>query len=271
MNYLNEFEICGASCTGASHRKKSINNQDSHKIFVSDDLIIGVVSDGCSAGGDVLVRSDVGSALLCELTITCIIKLKKHIGSSNFFQLLFDEVCDSIFQHAKIFSLDSMEYIHKYLQATVLGCIVWDGRVYIFSCGDGVYFLNQKWYTLAAQENNAPIYLAYKFIPTTFSPDILQSELRFHLHQSINYQDFENLLIGTDGVEELIDAKDNLIHVRNEPIGDISQWWTKDLYFRNSFAPHNWLKMMNDPANSQGGFGLLQDDVTLIALRKKSQ
>jgi hypothetical protein len=55
-----------------------------------------------------------------------------------------------------------------------------------------------------------------------------------------------------------------LIHVRNEPIGSIDQWWTKDLYFHNPFSTTNWLRMMNET-------GYCKDDVTLIGIRRKKE
>ncbi|MBP6256616.1 protein phosphatase 2C domain-containing protein [Patescibacteria group bacterium] len=259
-------EFTAGSIIGASHRKKGGNNQDSYTTYCDDTLFIGLISDGCSNKDNPYSRSDVGSALLCEFTTSSILSLRHQIGNETFFQTLFLDVCDRIALHLSLIEQPE-RYASKYLQATLLGCIICDNQVWIFSCGDGLYFLNGTQYTILPQEGNSPVYLAYKFtpvLPNTLSSETLDRELRFHVQQSICMDEVDSVLLGSDGLQELIDAHDQIIHVRNEPIGEINQWWTKDLYFRNPVSATNWLRMMNE-----GGY--CKDDVTLIGLRKKKE
>ena len=60
-------EFTAGSVIGASHRKKGTNNQDSWITYCDNDLFIGLISDGCSAGGDSMIRSDVGSVRIDEI------------------------------------------------------------------------------------------------------------------------------------------------------------------------------------------------------------
>lgn len=256
-------EFTAGSVIGASHRKKGTNNQDSYITYCDDDLFIGLISDGCSYKDQPLSRSEIGSALLCEFTTSSILSLRHQIGSEQFFHTLFRNLNDRIALHLSL--IDEPErYTRKYLQATLLGCIISNNHLWIFSCGDGIYFLNGNQHTILPQEGNSPVYIAYQFMPTTFSSALLDRELRFHVQQSISMDEVDSVLLGSDGLQELIDAKEALIHVRNEPIGEIEQWWTKDLYFRNPVSATNWLRMMNE-----GGY--CKDDVTLIGVRKKKE
>ncbi|MEM9543880.1 MAG: hypothetical protein AAGA60_30905, partial [Cyanobacteria bacterium P01_E01_bin.42] len=96
-------------------------------------------------------------------------------------------------------------------------------------------------------------------------------ELQFQIHQSCEIEKLESLLIGTDGVEDLMNAADRNLPGKSEKVGSISQFWQEDRYFKNPDILRRKLSLINREFYCSGQpkeVGLLQDDTTLIAIRK---
>jgi hypothetical protein len=93
----------------------------------------------------------------------------------------------------------------------------------------------------------------------------------------MEYNDMQSIMIGTDGVEDIIKNESNFIPGKNKVVGPISQFWTDDLYFNNPVALDRKLaQIARDCSKVKGGIlthdrGYLMDDTTIISIRKKDE
>lgn len=265
-----KLQIASGSVVGSDHRKKNLNNQDSFLVHQEDDLLIAIVSDGCGSS----LRSDVGSQVLCELLKQVILEHKSQIGTEYFLQLSFERLCDKLSQACLVLGFQDQD-IEKYFQASLVCCIVYEEQAYIFSCGDGMYIVNDDIVKIEPQENNSPVYPVYRLIPTTFSPEVLEKELKFHLHYHADLSYVDYLMIGTDGVEDYIEVTGQNIFRTQQPIAPINELARVGKYFTNPVALGNYLNIVNeyeakvdwDRKKKNIHFGYLKDDVTMIFVK----
>ena len=90
-------------------------------------------------------------------------------------------------------------------------------------------------------------------------------------------KEISSLLIGSDGLENLILAAENNIPGKNEKVGPINQFWEDDRYFKNPDMIRRRLTLVNrtitktdwDNRKILKEHGLLPDDTTLIVIRRK--
>jgi hypothetical protein len=84
----------------------------------------------------------------------------------------------------------------------------------------------------------------------------------FQINQQIATEKVQSILIGTDGVIDLIKAENRNLPRKLEKVGSLSQFWQSDRYFDNPDLVRRKLFLINHQAD-----GLLPDDTTLITLR----
>jgi hypothetical protein len=163
--------------------------------------------------------------------------------------------------------------VQQQLLFTLLGAIVTPQDTVVFGLGDGVYALNGQAQVLGPYPHNAPPYLAYHLLPSEtlgFAPPPLQ----VHCQQST--QAVETLLLGSDGVLDLMAAAAAALPGKTEPVGDLSQFW-QDPYFQNPDRVRRRLAQLNrevvQPDWERRHLikqpGLLPDDTTLVCLRRR--
>ena len=105
-----------------------------------------------------------------------------------------------------------------------------------------------------------------------------QSLFKITLDFEIPTSDLQSILIGTDGVKDFLESGDELLPGKNEKVGQISQFWQEDRYFKNSDLIRRRLLMSNREVRQplwsnrtvKQQSGLLSDDTTIVSIRKKN-
>ena len=283
METLHNFEIAGGTVAGTRHIKRGINNQDFYSFIRTDDYIVAIVSDGCGSG----LHSEVASKIQTNFLIQAIAKqyetsfpeLGKHILLyPNFWKEIEKSVLNSIEVLAHQMGTNLRSTIVNYFLATCVGVLITKQYTQIFSCGDGVFILNGDINLLGPFEGNMPPYLAYAITGSSIT-DKNPELLGLYRHEVISTDHLHSLLLGTDGIEDLIKKSNSFFPGQEKNIGNISQFWENDTYFQNPQFISNTLRMMNtekkipqwQDENILKYEGVLSDDTTLLTIRKKAE
>ena len=283
-----QFDVAAGSVIGRDHVGRGNlltgrNNQDAY-YFGGKDVLVGLVCDGCSQGFHSEVGANIGAYLIgCILESTIATSLlqvqiahSKKDAIDGYFTLIRSQVLDQIDAVAKsMFSLQGpktfSEVVGDYFLFTTVGFLATPDVTIIFSIGDGVYCLNGEISRIGPYPNNQPPYLAYGLLSTRMDPQLLQ----FACQAVIPTSEVQSILIGTDGVDDLIEAEHKKIPGKSEPVGPISQFWLEGRFFRPDQIRRR-LALINSEVTcvgEQGALirqpGLLRDDTTLVVARRK--
>lgn len=269
MNLRENFEITAGTIMGRDHVIAGRNNQDAYYVYESDNCIIALVADGCSEGK----YSEVGARLGVRLFARAILH---NYREKNFWEKVRQDVLTNLHKSAQAMGGNLSQVINDYFLFTVVGIFLDDFGARFFSVGDGMFFVNDEMIRLGPFPNNAPPYLCYELIGTSLSylhPELLKIEL----HKEIPASHLISCLIGTDGVVDLAAVARRNIPGKSELIGSVSQFWTEDRYFTNRDMVRRRLSLINrESIKPDWGNklmlrepGLLPDDTTLIAIRRK--
>ncbi len=286
MNCL--FEIAGGTITGRDHVGRGNllfgkNNQDAFSCRVTEDAIVAVVCDGCSDG----LHNEVGAHLGAQLVSAAVIEHAAHYrkrfagdASADAIAQLLERVRQKTVSELRLLaqlmtgvdgSISST--VGDYFLFTIVGVLITREITAIFSIGDGVFVLNGTITRLGPFPGNAPPYMAYDMVRSSIDERLL----RFQVHAHLPTEDVQSLLIGCDGVEDLIDASEHSIPGgRLGAVGPICRFWEEDRYFkpdqiRRRLALINSEVVCLDPESKQlkRDSGLLPDDTTFVAIRRK--
>lgn len=270
---LSGFEVAEGSIVGRDHVLAHKNNQDGKACLVGKNTIIGVVCDGCGSSD----YSDVGAKMGAQFVAYRLANLLQSYAwpaDGDLWENLRVDIISHFRQLAASMDSSLSRAVNDYFLFTILGWVVTSEMAIIFGIGDGLYFLNGKLVQLGPFLRNEPPYINYGITGSSLDPELL----RFKLHEIMPITDLETLLVGVDGVGDLINVRNLKIPGREELVGPIEQFWTEDRYFLNPFNVARRLNVINPPVpkvkNGPGGLiiresGLLPDDTTLIVLRKK--
>lgn len=246
------FEIAAGTVAGAAHVRTGRNDQDAFHWASSGDALVAFVCDGCGSGK----HSEVGAAIGARLLVTAALE-RIRAGAEPPSEKLWEDVRRDVL--ARIRDLanamgDPMRVIAEHFLFTLVGFAASPAGVAIVSCGDGVIALNGKTRELGPFPGNEPPYLAYA---------LAGRDLPIQVHHAVFREEVHSALLGTDGVGDLIAAESRSLPGREEPLGPLSQFWSDDLYFANRDAVRRRLAIANRAP------GLLPDDTTLIAIRRR--
>lgn len=166
---------------------------------------------------------------------------------------------------------DLAAVIAEHLLFTAVAAVVTPGFTAVFSIGDGVVAINGNVRVMGPFPGNQPPYLAYELLDAgALQPMVL--------HALCSTDEIDSILLGTDGVVELLAHGAARMPDRSDAGAGLEQFWTEDHYFRNADAVRRCLWLMSrDPVRgdraqserSPAG-GLLDDDTTIIAIRRRS-
>ncbi|MFH1098781.1 MAG: protein phosphatase 2C domain-containing protein [Candidatus Uhrbacteria bacterium] len=281
------FEIAGGSVAGRDHVAAGRNNQDAFAWYQDDQCAIAVVCDGCGES----LQSELGARLIADMVVRSLRKCLREpvIRSGNLhmlenivrsppvlpeeydlvLRLTRDDVRNALHYVARAIGTKQFERFPMSFLATVVGvCMTRDGTV-VFSCGDGVYAANGRIATIGPYPDNAPPYLAYGMLGEF--PDYRSAVT---IHAALGTDEVQSILLGTDGVSDLIAAADRTLPGKDEFVGPLAQFWTDDRYFRNPDMIRRRLTIINrDAARVEDGAlvrepGLLRDDTTIVVIRR---
>jgi hypothetical protein len=283
MTIKDIFQFTSGSVPGRHHlghypNLVGINNQDSMGMRVTDDCAILVVSDGCGSGE----HSEVGSRLLVDITLRVFDALLHHpylvdLSELGWIEAAHFQILDAIRDVSRLV-LGAVplgkrdEFIRTHLLATLLVAVVTDDTTVILSIGDGVFSINGDVTVLDPGADNAPAYIAYGLVPGIEAP---RGSFCFTVRAQLPTASVESLLIGTDGVGDLIGKEEFPMPGGAKPVGPLSWFWSPKA-FKNSVKVHQRLRLINREVVRErpgGGIeihrGLLGDDTTLISMRRK--
>jgi hypothetical protein len=265
------FQVISGSVTGRNHALIGKNNQDAHYISSDATATIALVSDGCSGGEHSEVGAKLGVRIVAEAIISHLRETSGEI-EPNFWQKVKQQTLIKLEIIAKTISCNGNFYstINDHLLFTIVGGIITNKETIIFSIGDGVFAINGQINLIKARiADHAPPYLGYGLCGHPEWGEI-------QIHSQTSTEQTQSILIGTDGVNDLIEAEDQLLPGKAEIVGNIAQFWQDDRYFQNPDLIRRRLLLINrdilkpDWQNQQLNkySGLLPDDTTLIVIRK---
>ncbi|MDZ4834119.1 MAG: protein phosphatase 2C domain-containing protein [Candidatus Melainabacteria bacterium] len=296
------FQIAAGTIPGRSHLGSGNlllgkNNQDAFSVRVCEDCIIATVQDGCSSGAHSEIGAHIGGKILLRLLHDAFCGALQTVQTreeaserlervrkrflhkvAKVADLLIGPNCSEAARCGELSHKHcaQKQILHDCFLFTTLGIVVTPCSVIIFSIGDGVFALNGDVKQIGPFPNNAPPYIAYALLPSVFAYD--PDALKFHIHAIVNTSDVESLLIATDGFEELIGKSGAMLPGKTRELGPASQVWSDDRFFDDDqldlLTP--WLRQVNSEvvkvspaAQLERSFGLLSDDTTLVAMRRK--
>lgn len=274
MKLSDRFEVAGGSVIGRDHILYNKPNQDAYYYEIRDNIIAGVVCDGCGS----TPFSQVGASLASKMIIKTILDIyKKNPKEKMILENCKNKLIDNLLTIAKEISHNYLLAIRDYFLFTIVGFIVINNKYSIFTIGDGVFCINGN-STILTAEGNAPPYISYNFYDRKyFEEEFIKLFSGFTIQAESSIDEIESLLVGTDGVTDILQNKEYVIPIKQEKIGDLSQFWTNDYLFKKTNALNKRLQIINqsgeliDWENKKIEYlnGCLRDDTTMIVLRKK--
>ena len=276
------FELAAGSVTGSRHRAVGKNNQDAWAIRcdrASDSTLrtaIAVVCDGCSSGQYSEVGAQFGAQFVATTIEQCLQDCpgKTPWRETSFWRRVERNVLGQLQSVATAMGGLAASLVKDYFLFTIVGALVVETEVLAFSLGDGALFINGHSLPLGPFANNAPPYLAYRLL----NPNLAETTaLQFQLHGPWPIAEVDSVLVGTDGVLDLVALEARSQPGKTEPIGPLSQFWQDDRYFRNADAVRRKLATINREVTKPDWAaqrlmrqsGLLPDDTTLVVLRHR--
>ncbi len=273
------FQIAAGSILGAEHRRIGKNNQDAFSWFQSEALTAAVVCDGCGSGQHSEIGAKLGVRLLtCEIAkiFAADPDLSDKTDVGDRLESVRQATLRTIKRTALSLGGSFAQVISDYFLFTALGAIITPAFVATFSIGDGLFIFNGEALPIGPFPGNEPPYMTYDLVESRLK-DERPELLRFRVHHFEASETAHSLIIGSDGLSDLLAAADKEIPGRVEAAGPIEQFWSNDAYFANSDAIRRRLFLLNRESLKPDWVerrlikaeGLLPDDTTLIVIRRK--
>ena len=259
------FQIASGSVAGRDHAGAGKNNQDAAFWVRTDAATVLLVCDGCSSGK----FSEAGALFGARITANAILQRRARPAEDSF-EVLEDArlaVLERLRELSKLAHLDGIQE----LLFTVVGALITPETTTLFSIGDGVVAVNGEVTVIGPFPGNAPPYLAYGLEKECAAAP------RFKIHRVLPSSDVQSLLIGTDGVADLIQIADQTLPGRCETVGPLEQFWCEERFFKNADMLRRRLALINrssvaadwERQSIERHIGLLRDDTTLIVAKRE--
>jgi len=285
------FEVASGSVIGRDHmyvgtgRRKVLvgkNNQDSHYAVIFPDYIVAVVCDGCGSSYHSEVGSKIGARLLIEAIRNYLLYhpglSDQGIGTcaTSMLERVRQDTLAQIRVLAAVMGPSLTQIVSEYFLFTIVGALVTRFGTVIFSIGDGVYFVNGSMTEIGPFLDDSPPYMAYGITGSPLTNEC-PGLLHFQVDVAIPTKEVGSILIGVDGVLDLINIADHCIPGREDLVGPINQFWEDDRYFANPFAITRRLSLINRDhvgvslagRRVEDAHGELRDDTTFVVIRRR--
>lgn len=266
-----KHEIAFGSVLGTEHARMGRNNQDAVCVRILEDRIVAVVCDGCSSGiPGKPSHNEIGAQIGARIVAFVIESHLEETGSIDWRRLIDDAamntrlVLGSMGAATSIDTVDINTVLDMFLFTTVVAVVTKEHAVFA-ALGDGIVFVNDEQFKLGPFPRNEPPYLAYKLVPSTIDPALLQ----FCIIKELPADELESFFIGTDGTDDLISAEKLILPGGSIPVGTVSQLWKHDKYFKNPDAIRRFLTLVNGGVDRLHP-GYLKDDTSFVVGRKRA-
>ncbi len=267
------FEWTSGTVTGRRHSEAGTNNQDASCVRGGANWYCAVVTDGCSSGPDCAVGAWLGAHMVVE----ALRKVAPKLTAQNHEKLLESarlEVLQRILRLAKSLGGDLSEMLGDAFLFTVVGAVFNRKLCVVFTIGDGVAIVNDKPPYAVRYKHERPAYLTYAL---TDLNDRYGDLFRFTVHEVLPTKELTSLILGTDGVLDLIKARKKTLPGKTQKVGKVEQFLTKNRYYKIPEALTRFLFRVNKPSTRvdwqarkvRRELGRLEDDTTLIAIRRR--
>lgn len=268
MRFDEMFEVAAGGVSGRSHIAAGKANQDAYALRVESFGLCGVVCDGCGSGKRSEVGAALGSRIICENVLAEIIA-NNSIHEEKTWERIREKTLETFKTLSTAMGEPVAHIVADYFLFTVIGIAMSREGVVIFGIGDGAFAFNGEIVHLGPFPGNAPPYLGY---------GLLGSGPAFTIHRDCALETFESALLATDGIDDyLANIGKTYPAGRGELLRPVSSFWEDDKYFQNTDALRRTLTLVNREVQRPiwnekrllKEAGLLEDDTTLLAVRKK--
>jgi hypothetical protein len=235
------------------------NNQDAVAVTVTDDWVVGVVADGCSAGR----YSEVGARLGATLLANWLPHFARHGDDGPHWvraleaALIGELRATALGLHPDPALLPAL--VRDYFLFSYLAVAVGRERTHVLGAGDGVFSINGQGRVLDPGPDNAPAYPAYALLEErcltrrfTAGPCV---------HASLPTDEVRSILVGSDGLAEL-HARAGQALPDGSPAG-LEQFERDPHLLKNPTLAHKRLVVLGERHR------LLGDDTSLIVVRRR--
>ena len=197
-----DFHVAAASVIGANHLRTYRNNQDGICLQAGEDLLVAVVTDGCSSAPSSEVGARLGARWLGEW-------IPRYLDLARTPDELLENVraglADFLRKTALLLRPEPDELAHtleEFFLFTYLAAVLQPERTLVFGQGDGVVSVNGAVKVIDSGPDNAPPYPAYALVREALRGD--PGSLLPVLHHEGPTSEVSSLLIATDGAAELV-------------------------------------------------------------------
>jgi len=259
------FALSSGTVLGREHARLGLNNQDGVCTRYDQDLIVAVVTDGCSSGRFSEVGALMGATWLCNHIAKSWTTLAPDPSVETLSGAIQD-LDDSLvtFLHAVLggFAVggDSDDRVLDFLLFTYLVSVVTPDKTWVFGMGDGVFAVNGAFVRLESGPGNAPDYPAYALV----NPQRLVNNARTvpRLHLVLPTNEVAAVLIGTDGVGDLlrVDEMDGVFF----PDRELDEILTHPKFERNPSLIQKRLRAIGERQ------ARLDDDTTIVLIKRRA-
>lgn len=288
------FLVQGGSVPGSDHTAplRRTNCQDAFAISQKPECVIAVVADGNGSEANSEVGAKLGVALELSLLSAQMQRCQPRLAAcAN-----IDEATAIFNQAVRRAEQDMLAYLRVLANAltsngesfsekvrqnflfTLLGAILTPQWTGVFYVGDGCYALNGQVFQLGPFPENKPPYPAYQLFATE-DYEVDSPLIRAQFAFICPTDEVKSLLIGTDGVEHLMNAEHQKLPGRSDKVGPLRQFWEEPAFVENADAIRRRLALITRESHcvvaGKGGThlmntesGLLKDDTTLVVIQK---
>lgn len=273
-----EFQCCAGSVPGRDHRLAGKNNQDAWHLIRNDGLVIAVVCDGCGSNPYSELGARLGASIVARWAAEHLSVQAANLATLSCAHKVLAEVrtdaLRDLAQAVRLLDGTDKRNIEEYFMFTTLLVAILPTTSLFASIGDGVMFANGARIGLGPYPNNQPPYIGYGLLPGHELWRIERSS--WTIQRLMETSDLESFLIGSDGLDDLINNAGNTFPGTERLIGPINSFWTDDRFFSNWDHARRQLALANkdvplidwETRELSWDNGRLKDDTTLIAGRR---
>jgi hypothetical protein len=284
------FELAHGGTIGKDHRDRLFKNyQDSRCVIQTPDLLVCVVTDGCTSGNSSEFGAMLGARVVAKTLQQNVRRsLSRYPGEPKLLEqdLFWVRTQKDILARLRSQASDLIledesftDFVEDWLYFTSLGMVATSEIAVFFALGDGLIVVNDERIVLVAKKHNLPPYLGHGLLEpeqVDFHPD----ELDLKVVRSLPTSQLHRFAIGVDGAIELVKLMDTPgICFPGTPraLGPIEQLWANDGFYHQQHALTLFLRQCNknrqlvdyDGKQVIQFPGLLVDDTTLVVGRRR--